>query len=282
MINSKYFQGQIGMKLLQILMIATCPILGLCLYLEHKGAKDKFCIVLLSILLTICLIALIVSTVILLIIRWKDRAFLRSEWLFFDIGSTLIDEEKVYQNLFENLSAKVGMPVEEIQNKVIDANKSNQNGFNYVVASLGVQKPTWQNHLEMLYPDTITSLQKLSQRYKLGIIANQSLGLQSRLEQFGILQYFTVIVSSADVGVAKPDKAIFEIALKKCGCKANRTTMVGDRLDNDIQPANSVGMNTVWVKQGYGKYWTVRNKNQLANAVVDDLSQLTQLFCNRR
>ena len=28
--------------------------------------------------------------------------------------------------------------------------------------------------------------------------------------------------------------------------------MVGDRLDNDIVPANKIGMKTVWIKQGFG------------------------------
>lgn len=43
--------------------------------------------------------------------------------------------------------------------------------------------------------------------------ANQSLGAEKRLKEFGILQYIDLVIVSAEEGVAKPDKRIFEIAL---------------------------------------------------------------------
>lgn len=50
----------------------------------------------------------------------------------------------------------------------------------------------------------------------------------------------------------KPDTKLFEIAVEQSGYAATETVMVGDRLDNDIFPAKSIGMNTIWIKQGFG------------------------------
>ena len=69
--------------------------------------------------------------------------------------------------------------------------------------------------MEKLYPESQEVLQSLHGRYKLGIIANQSEGTEERLVQFGIREYFDVIVSSAEEGVSKPDKRIFELALQR-------------------------------------------------------------------
>ena len=37
--------------------------------------------------------------------------------------------------------------------------------------------------------------------------------------------------------------------------KIDEAIMIGDRIDNDIVPANLLGIHTIWVKQGFGKYW---------------------------
>ncbi|MGI0038057.1 MAG: HAD family hydrolase, partial [Nitrososphaera sp.] len=50
---------------------------------------------------------------------------------------------------------------------------------------------------------------------------------------------------SSSVKLAKPDPRIFQIALEKAGRSAKECIMVGDRLDTDICPAKSIGMNTI-------------------------------------
>ena len=119
------------------------------------------------------------------------------------------------------------------------------------VKNFGLEKVGWVKELEKLYPQSREVLQKLQGSYRLGIIANQSAGTVERLVQFGIREYFDVIVSSAEEGVSKPDKRIFELALQRAGCTAAEACMVGDRLDNDITPAAEMGMSTVWVRQGW-------------------------------
>ena len=58
-----------------------------------------------------------------------------------------------------------------------------------------------------------------------------------------------IVIASAEEGVSKPDRRIFEIALERSGCKPENAVMIGDRIDNDIVPAKQLGMKTIWIKQ---------------------------------
>ena len=138
--------------------------------------------------------------------------------------------------------------------------------------------PKWESQYEMLFDDTELCLRVLSSKYKIGIIANQDYGTENRLINFGIRQYIDVIIASAEEGVAKPDKRIFELALNRTNCKAEHAVMIGDRIDNDIIPAKEMGMKTVWIKQGMGKYWKISNDYENADFVIDNLSELLTIL----
>ena len=111
-----------------------------------------------------------------------------------------------------------------------------------------------------------------------GVIANQSLGTANRLQQHGILKYIDLVISSAEEAVSKPDKRIFEIALSRANCNPEYAVMIGDRIDNDIVPAKKIGMKTVWIKQGFGKYWRISGECEKADFEVDDLTSLINIF----
>lgn len=104
------------------------------------------------------------------------------------------------------------------------------------------------------------------------------LGTADRLEQKGILKYIDLVIASAEEGVSKPDRRIFEIALYRAQCKPENAIMIGDRVDNDIVPAKSMGMGTVWIKQGFGQYWIVKNEDERADYEVESLSDLLVTF----
>ena len=73
-------------------------------------------------------------------------------------------------------------------------------------------------------------------------------------------------------------KRIFEIALKRADCKANQAIMIGDRIDNDIVPAKKLGMGTIWIKQGFGRYWNFTNDEERADFEVNNLSELCRML----
>ena len=200
------------------------------------------------------------------------------KWLFFDIGSTLVDETKVYDDIFQKIAVAGGVSVEEVKTRAIGFYKQNKRGHREVIRLLGVDYPEWSPLYEELYPDTMECLRTLKKKYKLGIIANQIPGAEKRLEGMGIRRYFDVIVSSAEEGVAKPDSRIFNIALTRAGCTPEQAVMIGDRIDNDIVPAKQMGMKTVWIKQGVGRYWNIQGDSETPGYEVNNLSELLSIF----
>ena len=189
----------------------------------------------------------------------------------FDIYQKIAEESQVYKRRFKQNEELSDVSEENVLKKVVEYCENNQKGDLAVIKLLGVEKPVWEHQYEILYKDTETCLKDLSQKYKIGIIANQEFGTEKRLIDFGIRKYIDVIVASAEEGVAKPDKRIFEIALKKAGCKAENAVMIGDRIDNDIVPAKEMGMKTIWIKQGMGKYQKISNEHEKADFVNDSL-----------
>lgn len=200
------------------------------------------------------------------------------KWLFFDVGSTLINEEKAYEHIMKDMAKESNKSYEKIYEIAMGFYRQNKKGDLETVKLLGLPKPIWYVEDEVLYEDAKVCLEKLSKKYKIGIIANQSLGTKERLAQHGIIEYIDLVIASAEEGVAKPDKKIFEIALERSNCKPSDAVMIGDRIDNDIIPANSLGFNTIWIKQGFGKYWNITQDIEKADFVVDSLIELCDIL----
>ena len=173
------------------------------------------------------------------------------EWLFFDIGSTLVDESACHEHRLKQLAAQEGAPdIYALNEMTAESARRLGSGYKEAAARYGLALPPWPSHMERLYPGVPAALEYLSGRYRLGIIANQLPGAEKRLNDFGILRYFDAVISSADEGVSKPDPEIFRRALMRTGCRPENAVMAGDRPDNDIFPAKALGMGTIWVKQG--------------------------------
>ena len=205
----------------------------------------------------------------------------KPEWIFFDIGSTLVNESIAYQNRIEKTIANTDISYDEFYRKMVEVSKQNQDAYNSAVAVYGLNKVPWNSDDEIVYPEAEECLRELSKRYKIGIIANQNPGSRERLEKMGMLKYIDIVVASAEEGVAKPDLRIFRIALERAACKPEEAVMVGDRIDNDIIPAKKIGMKTVWIRQGFGKYYVPDPAAEKPDRTVNSLDELIDLFCGK-
>ena len=201
------------------------------------------------------------------------------KWIFFDLGSTLINEEECIKYRVEETLKQTGAPSKEEFYRQMEYFASvNMLSYKDTVKKFGLENVKWPKQLEKLYPQSQEVLQSLHGRYKLGIIANQSAGTEKRLVQFGIRDYFDVVVSSAEAGFAKPDKRIFELALSQADCSVREACMVGDRLDNDIVPAAEMGMSTVWVRQGWFGMGNADLARFRPNFIVDSIFDVLRIF----
>lgn len=181
------------------------------------------------------------------------------KYIFFDIGYTLVNEDNVWikrckEQAQTQQALDWGITADTLMQDVKTASLQFKSQWKSVIAKYGfTQSAKYKSDLETLYDDTRFVLEKLSKKFSLGIIANQSSDLMERLHSWDIDKYFSTVVSSADYGISKPDERLFTIALQKSNCPAHSAVMVGDRLDNDILPANKLGFQTVRIKQGLAK-----------------------------
>jgi putative hydrolase of the HAD superfamily len=96
-------------------------------------------------------------------------------------------------------------------------------------------------------PGALALLDGLKPRVKVGIVSNNLLReQQAKVESCGFGPYIDALVVSEEVGVAKPDPKIFEIALDRVGADPLDTVMVGDSWTNDIAGGVAAGLRTVW------------------------------------
>lgn len=201
------------------------------------------------------------------------------KWIFFDVGSTLVDETEAYNHRVRDMIKNTDITFSAFDDKRIELAKRGFDGNSKAIEYFGLNKTPWHSEDEVPFDDVSETLEVLKNRgYKLGIIANQVAGTTQRLEAFGLLKYFDVLATSAELGVAKPDKLIFEKAFELAGCKPQDSVMVGDRLDNDIIPAKASGMQTVWIRKGLSIYQNIKLAKNCADFIIDNLSDLKEIF----
>ena len=200
-------------------------------------------------------------------------------WIFFDVGSTLVDESAAYDRRIREMIAGSDVTYEQFQQKREEFARQNKRGDLEAVAFFGLTKTPWHHEDERPYPEAAEVLHALRARgYRIGIIANQAAGTADRLRSWGLLEHIDLVVASAEAGVAKPDPAIFRMALEQAGCALAEAAMVGDRLDNDIAPAKATGMRTVWLPQGPAVWQSVRRAEESPDVQVKGLRELLELF----
>ncbi|MEU0164187.1 HAD-IA family hydrolase [Streptomyces iakyrus] len=87
----------------------------------------------------------------------------------------------------------------------------------------------------------VTMLRRIREHMPLVLVTNATLELESDLASLGLSDLAHHVVSSARVGVAKPDREIYEIAAERAETAVERCLFVDDRLEN-IEAAVALGM----------------------------------------
>ncbi len=104
----------------------------------------------------------------------------------------------------------------------------------------------------VVFPDSRPLLEKLSKRrINLGIISNVSSHdvAVEILRKVSLLEYFDTVVTSAFVGIRKPDPGIFLYALMQFKLQPREAVIVGDSERHDVWGGSITGMKTVLVSK---------------------------------
>jgi HAD superfamily hydrolase (TIGR01662 family) len=133
----------------------------------------------------------------------------------------------------------------------------------------------WHYPPTALHEDACAALEALRDAgYPLGVIANQPTAVRDAMHRDGLVPFFEVWAVSDDLGLQKPDPALFLHALKTADVEPSRAVMVGDRLDYDVRPAKAAGMRTVWVLRGEAPDDPTPEQLAETDASVRDLTEL--------
>jgi len=127
--------------------------------------------------------------------------------------------------------------------------------LDYKIADEALSKEMSVDYLDILpnkknlFPYTIEILDYLKNKdYKMHLITNGFESVQfKKIKNSNIADYFTEVITSEGSNSLKPNKEIFEYALKASGAKLETSIMIGDNESADIQGAINVGMDSIFV-----------------------------------
>lgn len=101
---------------------------------------------------------------------------------------------------------------------------------------------------DRVFPDVVPALDGLrGLGIPLGVVSNFPASLEGLLQRLGLRGYFDYCIVSAQVGLAKPDPRIFELAVARTGVAPHRLLYVGDHVGDDIQGAWGAGLDAVLI-----------------------------------
>ena len=127
--------------------------------------------------------------------------------------------------------------------------------LDFKVANEPLAKEMSQAYLEILpnkkhlFPYTIEILEYLKQKdYKMHLITNGFESVQfKKIKNSGLQDYFIEVITSEASNSLKPQKEIFEYALKNTNASIDESIMIGDNESADIQGGINIGMDTIFV-----------------------------------
>lgn len=205
-------------------------------------------------------------------------------WVFFDIGETLVDETRAWGEWADwlgvprlTLFAALGI--------VIARNEHHLRAFEMVRPGIDVAREnaarvaagkSYSFGMDDLYPDALPCLEELhAGGFKIGLAGNQdSHEILARLQL-----PVDVIASSALWGAKKPSPVFFARLIETAGVAPHEIAYVGDRIDNDIAPARSAGLFTVFLRRGpWGLVQAESVEVRAAHMVVESLQNLTNIL----
>jgi putative hydrolase of the HAD superfamily len=122
----------------------------------------------------------------------------------------------------------------------------------------------------MLFPETLDTLKQLkSLGLKLGVISNFDTRIFSVLDALGIRDFFDAITVSSEVGYSKPDRGIFDAAVRALGVPASAVLLVGDSPHDDVEAAIGAGLSAVLID---------RNNRHPAKTHLRRITSLTEVI----
>lgn len=114
-----------------------------------------------------------------------------------------------------------------------------------------IRKQFMRGEFEVLFDDTLQALEALRERnIPMGILSNFSPNLEDILKKLGIHEYFAFFVVSSIAGAEKPDKKIFDLAVRAANRPLDQIVYIGDSIFHDMDGARAAGIAGILIDRG--------------------------------
>jgi FMN phosphatase YigB (HAD superfamily) len=184
----------------------------------------------------------------------------------FDVGETLVDETEQW----EPYARAVGVPTFTLF-ALVGTTIARGEPHGRVFDLIGRPRPDGlERSGGLLYPDALPCLERLrAGGYAVGIAGNQPAFAAGALRELGCDADF--IATSDEWGTWKPAPEFFARIAEEAGVPAGEIAYVGDRVDNDVRPAQAAGMFSVHIRRGP---WGYFQDGSVADVQIDSLDEL--------
>jgi HAD superfamily hydrolase (TIGR01509 family) len=99
-----------------------------------------------------------------------------------------------------------------------------------------------------LFADSIPTLQEARKRgLSLALVSNLAAPYKQPVFELGLAEHFDVMVFSCDVGLAKPDRKIYEHLARTLGLEPAQVLMIGDTHHDDVTGAQRAGLHALHI-----------------------------------
>ena len=116
---------------------------------------------------------------------------------------------------------------------------------------------------------------KLKEKYTIVLVSNFFGNIETVLQDFKLNDLFSDIIESSVVGVRRPDPQIFNLGIIALSEKPENIIVIGDSFSKDIQPAASLGCQTIWIKK---ISWDDKEDQINHDNIITDFSELNYLL----
>ncbi|MGW5918889.1 HAD family hydrolase [Nocardia fluminea] len=203
----------------------------------------------------------------------------------FDMDGVLIDSEPIWEQVrHEYVVLKGGRWQPDSQKKMMGMSTPEWSA--YLADDLGVAEPAgevaaavidlmadkYAHHVPLL-PGAVEAVRRCAGSWKLGLASSSPATLIDLvLAKSGLLDYFTAVLSTEEVGRGKPAPDVYLTVAQRLGVEPNNCTAVEDST-NGLRSAHNAGMRLIAAPRP--EFPPQPDALALAEVVIDDLDQLT-------
>jgi epoxide hydrolase-like predicted phosphatase len=177
--------------------------------------------------------------------------------VYFDLGGVIVRTE--FQSPRERLADRVGLTYEDLDRIVFDSKSAQEATIGKISEDDHWKNVTRALHLPLKEKDAVHKeffdgdlidrelvffIRSLRPKYKTGLISNAWDGLRPYMEREKFADAFDSMTISAEVGVMKPEAAIFQHALDQLGVKPKEAAFLDDFSEN-VAGCEAVGMHGI-------------------------------------